>query len=951
MINKPDYCKSCIGWSWGCSGFVPSYLEGLSNGVLVLGESAGQDEAENGIDWVGKAGQYLWSNLARVGITRDGWRSANVLSCQPKVPGQKPNHLVGTPHEFKAIEHCSTFLMDTIERHKKEAREQGKTPVILALGAVAFRTVMGLKPGDQLLKESYYNYVHLSTLHDIFVVSAPHPSYLMKGNHGDLPILLFSAQRALQIAEEGFSFHEPELLLDPAPLTFHRWADGYFAELEANPTSTFLSIDIETPGKAHKSEDKLIRENEQDYFILRCSFAYNPTKPAVSVKWGSENFGVICRLLKHPNNTITGWNLNYDLPRIRHQMPVEGKAVDSMWLWHVLQSAMDKDLGFVTPFYNQSAAMWKHLSEDEPAKYNALDSYYCLTNLLGIKAHLEQEDLWQVVENHVIKLTPVLDYMSSKGLLRDEERRKTAEEHLTQLLNKHDANIKAAVPENLKQVKAYKKKPKNLEGVLVRTTLLPVKRCSQCGLENPPKTHFKSAPAKMCLSCSKKWTKAHIKVGKGKKINSCANAKMQLIEQNNCTLASIITSNEPRDEWYREIEWKLSHKSLSAYQKSKKQQAIWNKQKGAVTFDEIAIRKLLVKYPADPLYKNILDYRGIQKLRGTYIGITQPDGRIKGGLRIGADGRIHPEFTMNPSTLRLAAQNPNTMQLPRPDDELSSLPRNLVVAEDGCLLFEADYSAIEAVLTAYFANWRDGIRLAKLGVHSYLASHVLKRPADLSWPDEDLAKYFKEIKKSDDPSIKRIYNACKRTVHMSAYGGTPSKMVMSEPDTFENVAQAKWLQDIYFEVASPVRKWQLQTQELAHSQGHLRNPYGYKHSFNHVFQNVKDNYGVWVKRPGDDANATLAFLPQSTAAAIIKDAMLEMYYNHFEALGQYLRLQVHDSLVSEVPKAKLDSVRDLKTRLMTAPLLPLPLPPEWEMGTHLSIGVDSKTGERWGEVH
>lgn len=323
--------------------------------------------------------------------------------------------------------------------------------------------------------------------------------------------------------------------------------------------------------------------------------------------------------------------------------------------------------------------------------------------------------------------------------------------------------------------------------------------------------------------------------------------------------------------------------------------------------------------------------------------------RVEGGLRVGRDGRIHCEYTSNPNTLRLACQYPNLQNLPRSveDDPLVSIVRNLVIAAPGYLLLERDFSAIEAVLVAYFARWPQGIRLAKLGIHSYLASHVLKRPADLSWSDADLRAYFKEIKKSHDPAVQRVYNGSKRTVHLSGYGGTPRKMHQAEPEVFPTEKYARWLQDVYWEVAAPVKKWQWETQLEAHQNGFLRNPYGYILRFSHVFRNVKEG-GQWVKKPGDQANEVLAFLPQSTAAGIIKEAMLRLFAH--DATRPWLRLQVHDSLVLEVPAGIVEQVDLVLRAEMDAPVRELPLPASYGMGEFLNIDTDGKRGVRWGEV-
>lgn len=320
-------------------------------------------------------------------------------------------------------------------------------------------------------------------------------------------------------------------------------------------------------------------------------------------------------------------------------------------------------------------------------------------------------------------------------------------------------------------------------------------------------------------------------------------------------------------------------------------------------------------------------------------------------MTIGRDGRIHCEMTHNPNTLRLACQNPNMQNLPRAkgQDDLQTIVRNLIVASPGNLLVELDFSAIEAVLVGYFARLPDYIRLAKLGIHSYLASHVLGRPADLKWSTEDLKAYFHEIKGSKDQAVKDIYNGSKRAIHLSGYGGTPRKMHQAEPETFKTLKDAERIQGIYFDLFPSVRKWQFACQMQAHEDGFLRNPFGYVLRFHRVFINVKEN-GIWVRKPGDQSNEVLAFLPQSTAAAIIKEAMLRLYYARFDEAGQYMRLQVHDSLVCDVPQSLVEIVRNVLEEEMTRPIPELRLPESYGMGANLSIDVEAKQGFRWGSM-
>lgn len=325
--------------------------------------------------------------------------------------------------------------------------------------------------------------------------------------------------------------------------------------------------------------------------------------------------------------------------------------------------------------------------------------------------------------------------------------------------------------------------------------------------------------------------------------------------------------------------------------------------------------------------------------------------RVVGGMPIGIDGRIHCTFSHNPSTLRLACQNPNLQNLPRSkgDDALQSVVRNLIVAAPDCIFIEFDFSAIEAVLVGWFAGSADYIRLAKLGIHSYLASHVLGRPADLKWSDTDLKLYFREIKGSEDQHVKDVYNSSKRVTHLSGYGGTPKKMHIAEPEAFPTIKDAEKLQGIYFDLCPYIKKWHLSTQLQAEKDGFLRNPFNYVHRFGRIFSYKKER-GEWVREQGDDANKCLAFLPQSTAAGIIKEAMLRLYEDRFEEAGQYLRLQIHDSLVSEVPLEIQDQVAQIMEEEMSKPIPELRLPASYGLGPLLNIEVEGKRGLRLGSM-
>lgn len=331
---------------------------------------------------------------------------------------------------------------------------------------------------------------------------------------------------------------------------------------------------------------------------------------------------------------------------------------------------------------------------------------------------------------------------------------------------------------------------------------------------------------------------------------------------------------------------------------------------------------------------------------------------------VGHDGRVHTTFGHNPSSLRLCSFDPNLQNIPRGSDEVSKWVKDIFVAPEGHLFWERDFSAIEAVLVGYFAGSAKYTRFAKLGVHDYLCSHMLGQPADLSWSDADLRGYFKSMKR-DHPLLR---DSAKRVVHGSNYMMTARRMHELFPEVFPSTKDAAKLQGLYFELFPEIRTWH---RELCHrvdgtkrrtSEGfdtgvdpwslgvcYARNPFGYIHHFYNVLDWTKIG-NEWVSSFGEDAKRLVSFLPQSTAAAIIKQAAKRIYYE-FPTVGETLRLLIHDSILGETNERGIDECLEVSEKVMQAPIPELPLDPEWGMGEFLTIGTDAKVGRSWGEMH
>lgn len=335
----------------------------------------------------------------------------------------------------------------------------------------------------------------------------------------------------------------------------------------------------------------------------------------------------------------------------------------------------------------------------------------------------------------------------------------------------------------------------------------------------------------------------------------------------------------------------------------------------------------------------------------------------RGGLQVGPDGRLHTTYTHNPATLRLASQNPNLQNLPRPNpsnpDALENLVRGLVTASPGWVIGAADFAGIEAVLVGYAARAPQYYRLARHDIHSFYTAYALYEVErrlsandlpQVSWSDERLFGHLAAIKRTYAKERNSLY---KHLVHACNFGQTPygaRRKIHEETGQAFDVALVTRVMHIYRELFPEIPAWQAAVREEAHDTGYLRNAFGYVLRVNHVFRYERTPTGQWERRLGDEAEAVLAFRPQSEAAGILKEVMLRLFEDHFEAAGQFLRLTTHDELWWECPPDQLDAVTRVVITEMERPVPQMPLPPEWEMGPAVSVRAEAKRGVRWSEL-
>lgn len=133
---------------------------------LFLAEGPGKNEDEQGLPFVGKAGELLTELITESGWNREGVYITNVVKCRP--PANRDPH----PTEITA---CNQFLLRQIRSLKPV--------VITTLGKPAANLLLDCKDPLYKLRGKVVDFLGAK------VVPTYHPSYIQRGNWGKLDVM------------------------------------------------------------------------------------------------------------------------------------------------------------------------------------------------------------------------------------------------------------------------------------------------------------------------------------------------------------------------------------------------------------------------------------------------------------------------------------------------------------------------------------------------------------------------------------------------------------------------------------------------------------------------------------------------------------------------------------------------------------------------------------------
>ena len=307
-----------------------------------------------------------------------------------------------------------------------------------------------------------------------------------------------------------------------------------------------------------------------------------------------------------------------------------------------------------------------------------------------------------------------------------------------------------------------------------------------------------------------------------------------------------------------------------------------------------------------PIVSNILAYRGLKKLLGTYVDALPK-------LINPRTGHIHTSFNQTvTATGRLSSSDPNLQNIPVRGEDGKDI-RRCFIPEPGCLFFSADYSQIELRVMAHLSNDANMIEAFREGhdIHTATAAKIYKESLDSVTRDQR--------------------TKAKRANFGIIYGIT--MFGLAQNLDIER-SEAKQLIDGYFATYPQVQAYMEQSKEMARKNG-------YAETFLHRRRYLPDiNSHNATVRNFAERNAINAPI-QGSAADIIKVAMVRIYSRFKrENIRSKMILQVHDELnFSVVPEEKELVERIVIEEMQNAYALRVPLI------------ADCGWGKNWLEAH
>lgn len=380
----------------------------------------------------------------------------------------------------------------------------------------------------------------------------------------------------------------------------------------------------------------------------------------------------------------------------------------------------------------------------------------------------------------------------------------------------------------------------------------------------------------------------------------------------------------------------------------------------------------------EPILKTLLEYRGVEKLIGTYID-KMPN-------LVEADGKIHGGFNQYGTvTGRYSSKKPNMQNIPSHNKDI----RTMFTASEGCLLISMDYSQQEPKCLA-------GL-LRQLGDSQLYDTFMSGRQLYADIASIAFHKSYEECLEfhadgTEYPEGKERRARAKKILLASLYGmGVPG--IAKDLDI--SIQEAQKIKDAVYKGVPAIPKFENKSLEFVRETGYVTTLGGRKRRLpemlldqyefkwvepekhtdaldfgdnsvtevpddlcdyywdklmhcdyrdkRKIFEEANKRHGIWIvdntRKIEDTTRQVVNSRIQGTAADLTKLAMIAaLASKELTELGFKLLLQIHDELICECPKENIDACTKLLAEIMSKAA---------EKLLQMPISCDAKVTEAW----
>jgi DNA polymerase-1 len=307
------------------------------------------------------------------------------------------------------------------------------------------------------------------------------------------------------------------------------------------------------------------------------------------------------------------------------------------------------------------------------------------------------------------------------------------------------------------------------------------------------------------------------------------------------------------------------------------------------------------------IVRDVLEYRGLTKLKSTYVDAL-PEQVAP------STGRVHTDYMQTvAATGRLSSNNPNLQNIPIRTERGRLVRKAFIPRDENYQLLAADYSQIELRIIAALSEEENMIEAFRKGedIHASTAARVFGVPI---------------------AEVSRDQRANAKTVNFGIIYGVSAFGLSNQTELSRS--EAKELIDTYYETYPKLKAYMAAQVDFARENGYVQTVLGRRRYLKDI------NSRNAVVRGAAERNAVNAPI-QGSAADIIKIAMIKIHKRlQEENFLSKMLLQVHDELVFDAHKEEIDKLTPMiRTEMENAYELAVPLV------------VDVGLGSNWLEAH